>query len=233
MRAMQRSATVLLWLVVLFFAAVAARYFLSPPPLITAPNLNLLVQHRFLFLGHIGAGIVAAVAGLFQFSAALRRRRPVLHRNLGKAYVLFVLFSGMLAVALGPRMFRAFAMPSVVRGLSPMLAISGIGATQLFPAFLGFEALAAVWITFTALAFVRARQRRFDEHRAWMVRSYSLTFAFVTVRFLAGPLLLLTHNAALALALSIWSWTLNLVVAEWIVRAAPPESHPIRLAARA
>jgi hypothetical protein len=46
-------------------------------------------------------------------------------------------------------------------------------------------------------------------------------------------LFLVTHNAALALALSTWSWTLNLIVAEWIVRAAPRESHPIRLAAKA
>lgn len=214
--------------VVLLFAAVAARYFLPAPPFITAPNLYFLVRHRFLFLGHVGGGIVAAVTGLLQFSSSIRRRWPAWHRLAGTVYVVVVLLSGTLAAVLGPYMFRAFAMPSVVRGLPPMLSIGGMGTAEMVPTFLGFEALALVWIALTATAYRRARQRRFAEHRAWMLRSYSLTFAFVTVRFVAGPMYLLTHVAPLALGLSIWSWTLNLMVAEWFVRA---ETRSTRVAA--
>jgi hypothetical protein len=54
-----------------------------------------------------------------------------------------------------------------------------------------------------------------------MMRSYSLTFGAVTVRLLAAPLLFVTQNPVVGVTLTFWSFVLNLVVAEWLVRRAP------------
>lgn len=43
--------------------------------------------------------------------------------------------------------------------------------------------LAFFWLAFTAMAFRAIRNRRFDEHRAWMIRSYVLAWTFVFCRF--------------------------------------------------
>jgi len=51
-----------------------------------------------------------------------------------------------------------------------------------------------------------------------MIRSYSLTFAAVTTRLISPLAPLLTHDALLSVNISIWSWTLNLLVAEWLIR---------------
>ena len=82
----------------------------------------------------------------------------------------------------------------------------------------GFGTLALLWLSTATLAFVRARQRCFDEHRAWMMRSYSLTFAAATVRLAGLPMLVLTRDPVVAITCTFWSWTLNLVVAEWLIR---------------
>jgi hypothetical protein len=75
-----------------------------------------------------------------------------------------------------------------------------------------------VWLLTAALALARARQRRFDEHRAWTMRSYSLTFAAATVRLAGLPILVLTRDPIVAITCTFWSWILNLVVAGWFIR---------------
>jgi hypothetical protein len=85
---------------------------------------------------------------------------------------------------------------------------------------LAFAALSITWIVTSAAALVRARQRRFADHRAWMMRSYSLTFAAVTVRLMAVPLFFVTQDPVVAITLTFWSWVLDLMVAEWLVRRA-------------
>jgi hypothetical protein len=49
----------------------------------------------------------------------------------------------------------------------------------------------------------------------------SLTFAAVTVRLMALPLFVVTQDPVVAVTLTFWSWVLNLLVAEWLVRRAP------------
>ena len=69
-----------------------------------------------------------------------------------------------------------------------------------------------------AVALLRARQRRFHAHRAWMMRNYSLTFAAATVRLAALPFLILTRDPVVAITCTFWSWVLNLALAEWLMR---------------
>ena len=82
----------------------------------------------------------------------------------------------------------------------------------------GFTALAIAWLITGALAFIGARRRRFDEHRAWMIRNYSLTFAAATIRLASLPLLVLTRDPVVAITCTFWSWIANLVAAEMVIR---------------
>jgi hypothetical protein len=43
---------------------------------------------------------------------------------------------------------------------------------------------AAAWIVCTTAAFITARNRQIVQHRQWMVRSYAVTFTFVSSRVL-------------------------------------------------
>jgi hypothetical protein len=47
---------------------------------------------------------------------------------------------------------------------------------------LGLGSMAAVWIITTALATVSILLRQVEQHREWMIRSYTLTFGFVIFR---------------------------------------------------
>jgi hypothetical protein len=215
-----RVTTIVIWSLALVVSVAAARYFLNPPPLLRPPDLpwlprgieadaaanvapHLFENHKLLFRLHIACGIAAITLGLFQFIAALRRARPAVHRCLGLAYVTAVLIGGVSGFPLS--FYITDAVPASMR-------------PSVYPAVAGFASLAVAWTTVTAIAFVRARQRNYDSHRAWMIRSYCLTFAAVTVRLAAPPLLLITGNVTLTVTGSIWTWILNAAVAEWLVR---------------
>jgi hypothetical protein len=148
---------------------------------------------------HIAGGIVAITVGLFQFVSSLRDAYPRVHRAMGYLYLGAVLLAGCVGLWLSPDtpMFTAQGLTDLTAidlstlGLSPSFlgysASSRFSPNQFFLVMVGFGTLALVWRLTAALAFARARQRRFDEHRAWMMRSYSLTFAAATVRLASDP----------------------------------------------
>jgi hypothetical protein len=72
--------------------------------------------------------------------------------------------------------------------------------------------LGSAWIAAAALAFRAAKNRRFDQHRQWMIRSYVLTWSFVLCRLLA------TQPAMQELgdgAAAVWlSWIVPLFICE-------------------
>jgi Predicted membrane protein (DUF2306) len=42
--------------------------------------------------------------------------------------------------------------------------------------------LCVAWVVTTGMALYAIRERRIEQHREWMLRSYTVTFAFVTYR---------------------------------------------------
>ena len=117
-----------------------------------------------------------------------------MHRGLGLVYVVAVLLSGVSAVAMAPT--------------------SSGGMAGHF----GFGMLGVLWLTSTIVAYRTVRSGDFEGHRAWMIRSYALCLAAVTLRiylplsFVAG---IPFPDAYPAIA---WlCWVPNLVVAEWFV----------------
>jgi hypothetical protein len=191
---------------------------------------------------HIAGGIVAITVGLFQFVGSLRDAYPGVHRAMGYLYLSAVFLAGCAGLWLSPdtRVFAADGLTDLTAVDLSMLGIRpsflGYGASSRFSpdhfflVMVGFGTLALVWLLTAALALARARQRRFVEHRAWMMRSYSLTFAAATVRLAALPILVLTRDPVVAITCTFWSWILNLVVAEWFIRRRPTVDAPTRLA---
>jgi hypothetical protein len=84
---------------------------------------------------------------------------------------------------------------------------------------LGFGLLALTWVVCTARAWALARTRNFVRHRRWMIRSFALTLAAVTLRiylpFAIGLRLDLTFAYP---AISFLCWIPNFAIAEIIVR---------------
>jgi len=67
---------------------------------------------------------------------------------------------------------------------------------------------------------VLARQKRFTEHRVWMLRSVALTFAAVTLRLMSVPMIISGMTLLETYNITAWaSWILPLVAIEtWRVR---------------
>jgi len=142
---------------------------------------------------HAFASSVALVLGPFQFSTRLRQKHTAIHRWLGRAY---------LAVGV------------LVGGLSG-LYMSQYAFGGLF-ARLGFAALAGLWLYTGFRAYLAIRRGRIVEHRQWMVRNFSLTFAAVTLRLYLPASMAAGIEFAIAYPIIAWlCWVPNVVFAEW------------------
>ena len=137
--------------------ALAALLFTSLPVLRpTNPMHALLYSQRWLLLPHIAGALTVLILGPLQFSRTLRERNPARHRLLGKCYITGVLVAAPAAVLMA-RHYPAF-----------------------FPYSVTINAI--LWLTSTGAAFLAARNRRFEQHRRWMARSYAVTATFVVPR---------------------------------------------------
>lgn len=198
---MTKSVNRPLWGLLAFFSVGVAlfsyRYFVPGAALTLSPEIlaNLFAK-PWLHL-HIAGAATALLLGPFQFLPGLREKHWRLHRWTGRTYVVACILG-----ALG-----GFVM--------------AFGSTAGPVAGVGFGLLAICWATANVLAWRRALQRRFVEHRAWMIRSFALTFAGVTLR-LYMPLLPMTglspQDSYVATA---WiSWIPNLILVELYLRGA-------------
>ncbi|NOX74203.1 MAG: DUF2306 domain-containing protein [Alphaproteobacteria bacterium] len=154
-----------------------------------------ILNRKTAFLAHITASPIALVLGVLQFSSHLRRRRPRLHRLLGRLYALAILVGG-------------------VSGL--IMAFGAIGGPV---AGWGFGLLAVLWIGVTARAIRLAMQRRIADHRRWMMRSFALTFAAVTLRLYLPVFMASGVDYATASIYVAWlCWVPNLLIVEYVLR---------------
>jgi len=161
------------------------------PPLIAG---NLFMKPWLMV--HVAGAATALLIGPVQFSSTVRNSFPMLHRSIGRIYAVACLIGGAAGFVLA------------------------LGASTGPISTLGFGALAIFWIVTTALAWRRAMQGRFIEHRAWMIRSFALTFAAVTLRLYLplSMLLLHVHFVDAYRAISFLCWVPNLLVVELYLR---------------
>jgi uncharacterized membrane protein len=201
---MTASMSRLGWAVMAVLAVGVGAYAIAilAVPMIGAPLLGgRFASMPLAAYGHIGGGAVAMMIGAFQVNETIREAWLARHRWLGRLYVAAVLV----------------AAPS---GLA-MATVSEGGST----AHLGFGALAIVWFFATAMAYLQIRARNIAVHKQWMIRSYALTLAAVTLRiYLPGALMSGVPFEAAYPAISWLCWVPNLIVAEWLIRRA---SHQV------
>jgi hypothetical protein len=149
----------LLWIALgltTLFVFITSEVFLAADyPMYHAYRLQV-VADRPLLIPHTLCGTIALLAGPLQFSSRFRQRHLAWHRVVGRLYVLSVFIGAFTGVAL------AMGRP-------------GLPGTSM---------QAGAWIVCTTAAFLTARNRHIAVHRQWMIRSYAVTFTFVSSRVL-------------------------------------------------
>lgn len=205
------------WVIPLLLLITVFLVFSVPPYLTGDRSTSRLPTHPELWwyypalVAHIVFGTVALVTGAFQLWPWFRRRSPRLHRRLGRAYFFAGTFPAGIAV----------------------LLISPLSSTGLVSQW-GNTTLALLWLPISLAGWWSVRQRRFAEHRRWMIRGYALTLSIVLNRPWSVMMLMLCAPNALADGASIagdpqammaigvgtWlSWFVNLAIAElWLER---------------
>jgi uncharacterized membrane protein len=120
---------------------------------------DIFWPRRFGLIPHMLGGTVAVLIGVMQLWLGATGRTGSLHRTLGKVY--------LGAVALGS--IGAFYLAFTIQ-------------VRYFPYAIGLGSLATAWVLTSGMAYIAIRSGDIEQHREWMIRSYAVTFAFVTFR---------------------------------------------------
>lgn len=150
------------------------------------------------FYIHIISSLWVMGIGIAQFIPAFVKKYPRLHQTLGKVYVFSILF---------------LAAPS---GLG--LALYANGG---LPAKVGFSLQCIVWWLTTFIAWREIRKRRWQTHIEWMMRSYAVTLAAMSLWVGSYAMVYLFHTKPIETYLTVtWlSWVGNLVIVEGLIYA--------------
>jgi len=188
-----------LYFIALFLSVFVALGTLRFIPLGLPLAFEVMMPHIELrpiaFLTHILAATVALGIGGFQLWDTFRQRYLAWHRWAGRVYVLSVLAGSAGGIVLG------------------LFALGGPIAKT------GFVLLAILWSITTILAVVNIRAKNVQAHKAWMYRSFALTFAAVTLRIqLLGFTIAGVNYTDASVWLAWTAWVPNLVVVEYWIR---------------
>jgi uncharacterized membrane protein YozB (DUF420 family) len=167
--------------------------------------------HYPLLVAHVMLGAVAMACAVVQLWPGLRRRRPAVHRRVGRVYVVTAIPAATAAVVIGA------ATP-----FGPLLAVSNV-------------VLASLWLWFTVNGLVAARRRRFSEHRLHMVRSATLALSTIANRIWTPVLFIALHPLLDSLfggdeerylwavaGLGAWlGWTIPFAIVQWRLARRP------------
>jgi len=150
------------------------------------------------YYAHVLIAGIILVVGFFQVHPTWGLRWRPLHRFFGKVYI-----GGILFFAAPGGLIMSFF---INRG--PLVLAS-------------FLLQCSAWIICTALAYKRIRQGDIQSHRQWVLRSFALTLAAITLRvyvFLSSWSFDLSQPTAYA-AIAWLSWVPNLLICEWYLRS--------------
>ncbi|MET8162416.1 DUF2306 domain-containing protein [Sphaerisporangium sp. NPDC005289] len=218
------------WMAPLGFIAVVFLVYSLPPYLTGDPALSRVPRpagfsaHYPLLVAHVMFASVAMLTCFLQVWPWFRQRYPVAHRYVGRVYV----FGGVLPAGLAGLVIGAGT------PFGPVIAVSNV-------------MLALLWLSFTAAGYRMARQRRFVDHRRWMLRSFALTYSIITNRVwgvivaivltpqfettFKGDVTMFTWTLA---GLGGWlGWTVPLLVVEWWLERGEAAKRRARARSRA
>jgi uncharacterized membrane protein len=158
------------------------------------PNFHLTPWVYMLYL-HIVTAMLALIIGPFQIFLQPSKARRRQHRLLGYIYIISITVSGVVSLYLS-----LFATGGWIAGL-------------------GFIGLDVLWVATTFTSLRKIMVKDIQAHKAWMLRSYALTFAAVTLRIWLGPLVLLLGDFEAGYRVVAWfCWVPNLLVIEAVIR---------------
>jgi len=150
---------------------------------------------RIAFYTHIVFGGLALLLSPVQLSSRVRARVPQLHRVNGRVVLVAIAFAGTAGFL-----------------LSWFNTAGPIGTA-------GFGTLAVLWVIFAGLGLRAILRGDVATHRRWMLRTFALTYAAVTLRLWLIALIPLLGDFSSAYAVvPFLCWVPNLVVVELLLR---------------
>ncbi len=128
-------------------------------PMLDGRNWGEHSAHLAVVLTHAWGGVAMLIFGAGALYIGWTRRQFRYHRWFGYAYLS-------------------------IGGIGALFALvaSIIAAHKPASLYIATGTLAAAWLAFAAMAWRAARNRRFESHRQWMIRSYVLSWTFVGCR---------------------------------------------------
>lgn len=127
----------------------------------TANQIPRYQAHPLITFLHVVPGSFIILSGFAQFSQSLRRRRPSLHRWLGRAHVASALVVSAAALA--------------ILAIYPFAGLNEVVPVVFFM---------VIYVYALAMGAMAARARRFVEHREWMVRAFGISLGVAAVRLI-------------------------------------------------
>jgi hypothetical protein len=192
---LKSNAWILLCTMATLVGLASLRYALPHIPFAIA-NSNLIYRRPWL-VTHALSASVAMLVGPWQFLKSLQNSRKRWHRRIGWVYMIAVLVAWISSI---PVALHAQAGP----------------VSQS-----GFLGLGAAWITITSLGLLTAIKRQFANHRRWMIRSYAVTAAAISLRIMLPIALISGVPFKYAYPAIAWAcWLVNLCCAEYYLRAS-------------
>lgn len=188
-------STLAVFTILLIIYYVVTRAF--PKLIPTEANYGDYFYPRAIWLfPHVVLGIVATIIGPFQFVTKFRNKYLKLHRRMGRVYVISVILAGIAGMYLA--------------------VTSQVG----MPYAVGLFGLGVVWATTAIMAFISIKNKKIELHREWMIRSYVVTFAFVSFRVFEDILMSLQVGTYFeVLTLMSWAcWAVPLFIAEVFIQ---------------
>lgn len=183
-----------LWWVIAIPSFIIAGYVIffivgTPPGY---PSVKARVLGSWLGVMHVTGSLVALSVGPFQFHVGLRRRRPAVHRWVGRVYVAGIFVGG----------FGGFT--------------TSLNSISYPIGDYAFAVLAGAWIVTASLAMSAIWQGDVQGHRKWMIRNFAMMWAAVMLRWQLVLLISLgSHRRGLlplqpsplgSLISSLWWW---------------------------
>lgn len=160
------------------------------------PELLRDLSWNINFYIHIVFGGIALLIGWIQFNATFRNKNVLLHKRIGKLYVVSALLSALSGIYIG------------------YYATGGILAS------IGFMSLGAAWFYATLMAFISIKNKNSIKHKKLMIYSYAFCFAAVTLRIWMPLLIGISGDFNTVYTIAAWlCWIPNMIVAYFIIKS--------------
>jgi hypothetical protein len=145
----------------------------------SSPEWAHIAPFQHLLLPHVLVAVFPLFLGPLQFSERLRRKYALVHKTIGYLYITGCYLGAPLGAYIQWFQERL--------GESRNFTIAGV-------------ADAALWMFATTMALVFIRQRKIQQHRQWMIRSFSCALIFLEVR----AIVVLFHIPPQQIEIVVW-----------------------------